>query len=1390
MAPLTGKLYKIVTDGEESEEVFVCNIAQKFGSDYKTEKLQGSIDEVGIYKAEFWGNPRYSGEEEVSGDLYHFVFRFEIVDKDTPQEPSINEAYLNGLIGFSDLQSKYYSVALQTKGAGKAIFAFSDFGGAYDFAYETERGKVQIDKNKYTYNGRDYATQSAVLNAVDKAAKELVVVRYFDSTNPKSYQTADIADENVLNLNFAEDIIVFSNDAEQSYMHTELPSLNGRKYRYVSPDTGEIQEGVLYFSFLKVAGFESNSVSLTHKETGVVYSDIQFGVSVEYQLGLKNAPSGVYTVREQNAFGSYSEYDVSYIKPGDMTGSLTVSLFRNGSLNDKVFNKSNCVTESNLNGFILKSANNGIDPYSIVKITHNGKADIYAFEEIENIYFADGGVYDFVLADRLGNTVSFSLIITSPVGFADIHLELEQEDSSIITDYHVFVGQEIELPIPTLTNELFVFDGWLYDDVLITDGKFTPTVGGTLYVWQQITQKYTYINFDSNGGGIVEKIKAEIGVPVELPVPTKDGWSFGGWEYVGNIYEGSYVPTTASPTFVAVWNFIETEIKLYDGNIYQNITAHVGDKVLLPFPSRTGYTFFGWREALSDGSNKVYYGQITELANVETLNLYALWIRETSVDVDSLSNGTGGRIMVHFVDGALLQNDSLQGAAGTSVALPKPTRAGFTFAGWVWRTTSTSGKIYSSDFMEIPATSDGKIILEALWTAKSTGNGAVSAVLDGVGGNSSVIGNSVGAKCALLGLGFVALLFCACFVLSAHKAKRAVHRRVRGIALSQTIIPCAQGSADSTGRTSVKYRRKRLSFNFKFNLGLATVCIALIMAAIMSFTALFSGWEIFGGFKGLADYNNTPVSNAQTARYEFGEDEVGGNLKFEAQPTKTEVLENFDAIESDFELDLTEEELFLYSLIMLDLYSLGYNVFAAQADLPNGEKILGLAYSDYEEIYSIENSDKVLNISSGFVSLPAQALITKADIEMGVTISDANLSLEVNEFKDYNYILSIFEKFGPCHYVADGKYVVYSVDGTLVNYTSVPANENVFNAEYGSVYSYDEGRIVFDPDLGKKVDFKSTSLNTMLDPAIAKGEYEKYVTEQTANGFTVDTLNFVYISYDSLSAYYLSQQDESLLGIDVQEFYEMERTVGPNEYYTVDEDGNLTKLEFPPKVEDKASWLDRLAGAILSIGMICVGVIIVAAISVVSCGAATAAAPYIMGAFIGAGMEIFMQTVIQGNKIKDINWLRVGIAAVSGAVAAIPGLGWLGAGLVQGATEAAMTLADGGSLADVLTSFAVGFATGVVIHGVGKALSKIKFCFVAGTAVLMAGGYTKAIENIRVGDMVKSYNPITGKVQNKRVLQTFENETYELTTVTTTDGQKVVSTPGHKFFANNAWVSA
>lgn len=1422
VSPIVGKLYKITENDEIVEEHYIKDIVPEKNSDYSCEELTEPITYIGLYKAEFWNNSKCLDDNaELSGDVYHFVFRFQIVDEETAVEPSINEAYLNGLVGFSDLNSKYYAVTVPTKGSGNAIFAFADYSGAYDFAYELERETVKRINNGYEYNGKTYTTQYDVLEAIDLTAKNRISVKYFDATDPESYQTADISGTKLSDLNYDSDIIVFNNDLEQEYLKVGSPFLNGRKYRYIIPADAElngastISEGVLSFAFIKVDDFETQSITLTLVNDPNVSYNIAYGVSVEYQLGLLNAPSGKYKVTEHNANKGDSEYEAVYIRPGDMTAVANVSLYCDGEFTERIFDKNHLDTVRNISGFIINSVANELDPYGIVKITHNGTTEIFAMSEAEGRLFSDGGAYDIDIVDRLGNEMRFAIVVTSPVGCANIHLQLDENEDDIQTEFNVFVGQEIDLSNINAANELYVFDGWLCDDVLIKDGKYTPTKAGDIYIWAQFTQKYTYLNFDSNGGTSVERIKVEIGKECDLPLSTRNGWKFGGWQYGGNVYGSSYTPTTASPTFVAVWNYIKTDIELYDGNLVDTITANVGDKVILPFPTRTGYTFFGWRLDLGNGQNKIFYGQITKLENIEHMRLDALWIHNSEVEQSSLAQGTGGRTTVYFIDGTLFENDTITASVGTNISMPVPSRAGFTFVGWVWRTTPISGKIYTGDMLTVPQNTDGKIVLEALWIARSVNNGAYVA--------GSVTEHNVGGgffdsiaefiQHEPIAFASIVLSIIVVVIIAVRLAKKkgtiAFNKRTAVSVCANTDVALVLKKDELVTRqeeykTQLNRRQKLKAFisGFKLNPLSVTVCTALLMTVVMALTGVIGSWErstvavaetvqvvSFDQNQAVEsgeidqDFGGSFNVNTNTVSEEHGNTELRDTIY-----TVDEISNARKEINDNIPIEMTDDEAILYGLIMLNLYSFDYDVFLAYALIDN-IKIWGYAYTDFS-VLTETNLDDLYYCGAGFVAFPNQHVITDTDINNVVKIYDTSLETAQNP-NDYGFVLTYSENFGPCSYIANEKYVEYYVEGTNVKYEINDAQEVAFDPEKGPVYSYDLGMTVYDPDLGKNTDIKTTSINTLLDPVIAENEYNRYIAEQTANGFTVDTMNFVYIRYEALEAYCLTHQDESLLGIDVQEFYDMERTVGPNEYYTVDADGNLTKLEFPPNEdESKATWLDRLFGAIISVGMIVVGVVIVATLSTFTCGLTTAAAPYIMGAFIGAGMEVFMQTVIQGKPIKDINWLRVGVAAVSGVLSAIPGVGWFGAGLIQGVTEAAMTAVDGGSLEDVFKAFTVGFVTGVVIHGVGKALKKVKFCFVAGTPVLMATGYTKLIESVRPGDTVKSYNQVTGKIENKRVLQTFENETDEITKIITSDCDVISSTPGHKFYANNKWVSA
>ena len=235
----------------------------------------------------------------------------------------------------------------------------------------------------------------------------------------------------------------------------------------------------------------------------------------------------------------------------------------------------------------------------------------------------------------------------------------------------------------------------------------------------------------------------------------------------------------------------------------------------------------------------------------------------------------------------------------------------------------------------------------------------------------------------------------------------------------------------------------------------------------------------------------------------------------------------------------------------------------------------------------------------------------------------------------------------------------------------------------------------------------------------------------------------------------------------------------------VAEGGNLYAYcqNDPINRTDESGYLSSFWKKALSIAAVVVTTVAIVAVSAVFCGPAS---PYIAGAAIGAGMEMLQQIAFQDKDLSTINYAKVGVAAASGALSAIPGIGWVGAGLISGGTNAAMTALDGGSTADIVKSAAIGFATGAVINK----LFSGGMCFVEGTAVLTASG-ALAIEAIAVGDLVYAYDDITGDVALKEVVQLFRNETYELTTVRTDDGQEIVSTPTHPYYTiNRGWLQA
>ncbi|WP_328443363.1 polymorphic toxin-type HINT domain-containing protein [Streptomyces sp. NBC_00386] len=84
------------------------------------------------------------------------------------------------------------------------------------------------------------------------------------------------------------------------------------------------------------------------------------------------------------------------------------------------------------------------------------------------------------------------------------------------------------------------------------------------------------------------------------------------------------------------------------------------------------------------------------------------------------------------------------------------------------------------------------------------------------------------------------------------------------------------------------------------------------------------------------------------------------------------------------------------------------------------------------------------------------------------------------------------------------------------------------------------------------------------------------------------------------------------------------------------------------------------------------------------------------------------------------------------------------------------------------------------------ALSDCK-CFLAGTDVLMAGGKTKDIEDVKVGDEVVATDPESGKTGRRKVTQlivTDDDKSFNELSIATADGvEKLTATSGHPFWS-------
>ena len=239
------------------------------------------------------------------------------------------------------------------------------------------------------------------------------------------------------------------------------------------------------------------------------------------------------------------------------------------------------------------------------------------------------------------------------------------------------------LPMPIFAGHKFT--GWKDGLGNNVDAATTVTADMALTAqWDTIV--YCTVTLNANGGTVgLTAITVESGDKVgELPMPSKEGFTFSGWLKGGNPVDKDFV-VTADCEFIASWaeivvaqdftvTFDVNGGTLTSGSASITVTEgqKVGDK--LPTATRDGYYFVGWKV---DAVNWVDANTVVN-ANIDST---AQWNPNMYVVTFDANGGTIG-------GNATAQSDVIFDTAYPYLA--PDGRSGWTFLGWF--TAATGGK--------------------------------------------------------------------------------------------------------------------------------------------------------------------------------------------------------------------------------------------------------------------------------------------------------------------------------------------------------------------------------------------------------------------------------------------------------------------------------------------------------------------------------------------------------------------------------------------------------------------------------------------------------------------------------------------------------------------------
>lgn len=484
--PLYGKITNLNTGSEITIE-------------QNPEEKTGIITEPGEYQAVFATSEKaFTGE--LTGDARVFTFRFHVIAQGTAPGPVVNQKLLSDYshTTVSDSNPVYYGLTYTSAEKGKITLAFASREGAAAYAYQYEKGMVELQENgSYRYTGSFMVDQNVkydsawdLTDAVNYFADAAVHKHYFDMSDEFTYLSltdeALKANPNLRQLELPRSVTIFAEGQKQELTDLEaLPLLNDKPYAYLDPATGKEKRGFYSFKFItdQYGGIDSKSVTITDsagKQHAIRYSE-----SVYQQLLADQCPSGIVTMREETMYGDTAEYKAVYIAPDDNQTEIRIAYESGDQKNEAVFKGKAGNTAITADSFTIAGLSDPLDPYAFVIVKHHQHEDVFTAKDTIDAVWTTPGQYTITCRNRMGYGYTIPVTIEGEENAAAYNLtntddRLSQQRTGSVDQREAKTGDpstaQQDLPQRSIPSQTDTHDSTTENTVLTELSENSPLI--------------------------------------------------------------------------------------------------------------------------------------------------------------------------------------------------------------------------------------------------------------------------------------------------------------------------------------------------------------------------------------------------------------------------------------------------------------------------------------------------------------------------------------------------------------------------------------------------------------------------------------------------------------------------------------------------------------------------------------------------------------------------------------------------------------------------------------------------------------------------------------------------------------------------------------------------